>query len=164
MLEDKVKEWGKAKGINVTVVMINQNETTQKVSAAIEAGNMPDALDMGRDLMLLLSKNNRLEGLDDIYKKIGDAHGGWMDSTNRATDPKDFGGKIYVVPGGQIPAHETIMGRTTALQCCGGEHGMFICHGNGWLFVQSGNFGVGELWFIIPTINLFFFTIRWLGS
>lgn len=101
MLEDKVKEWGKAKGINVTVVMINQNETTQKVSAAIEAGNMPDALDMGRDLMLLLSKNNRLEALDDTYKKIGDAHGGWMDSTNRATDPKDFGGKIYGVPFGQ---------------------------------------------------------------
>ena len=37
---------------------------------------------------------------------------------------------------------------------------MFICHGNGWSFVQSGNFGVGELCFIIITMNKFFLTIR----
>lgn len=101
MLEDRVKAWGAAKNVPVTVVMINQNETTQKVSAAIEAGNMPDALDMGRDLMLLLSKNSRLEPLDDLFKSVGDAHGGWMDSTKLATDAKDFGGKIYGVPFGQ---------------------------------------------------------------
>ena len=41
---------------------------------------------------------------------------------------------------------------------------MFICHGNGWLFLQSGNLGAGELWFIIPTINKGFFTIRCFGS
>ena len=41
---------------------------------------------------------------------------------------------------------------------------MFIRHGNGWLFLQSGNLGAGELWFIIPTINKGFFTIRCFGS
>ena len=34
--------------------MINQNETQQRVSAAVEAGTMPSALDMGRGLMLLV--------------------------------------------------------------------------------------------------------------
>ena len=37
---------------------------------------------------------------------------------------------------------------------------MFICHGNGWSFVQTGNFGVGELCFIIITMNKFSLTIR----
>lgn len=101
MLVDKIKEWGKARGVTVDVVMINQNETVQKVSAAIEAGTMPDALDMGRDLMLLLSRGNKLEALDDLYDKIGKDHGGWLDSTERGTNPKDFGGHRYGIPFGQ---------------------------------------------------------------
>ena len=40
---------------------------------------------------------------------------------------------------------------------------MFISQGNGWLFLQSGNLGAGELWFIPPTTNKGFFTIRCFG-
>jgi multiple sugar transport system substrate-binding protein len=80
--------------------MINQNETTQRVSAAIEAGTMPDALDMGRDLMLLLSTTKKLEPLDDVYNSVGTAHGGWLAATDAATNPKDFGGARYGVPFG----------------------------------------------------------------
>jgi multiple sugar transport system substrate-binding protein len=80
--------------------MINQNETTQRVSAAVEAGTLPDALDMGRDLMLLLSQSGKLEALDDIYDTIGKAHGGWLKSADAANDPKDFGGKRYGIPFG----------------------------------------------------------------
>ena len=69
MIEARIRKWGKEKGIEVDVVMINQNETTQRVSAAIEAGTMPDALDMGRDLMLLLSQSSKLEALDDVYDR-----------------------------------------------------------------------------------------------
>ena len=100
MLADRVKQWGQEKGIPVDVVMINQNETTQRVSAAIEAGTMPDALDMGRDLMLLLSQSGKLEKLDDLYGTIGSAHGGWLKSADSANDPKDFGGSRYGIPFG----------------------------------------------------------------
>jgi len=96
----RIQQWGKERGVEVDVVMINQNETVQRVSAAIEAGTMPDALDMGRDLMLLLSKTNKLEPLDDVYSAVGKAHGGWLSATDAATNPKDFGGKIYGVPFG----------------------------------------------------------------
>jgi multiple sugar transport system substrate-binding protein len=98
MLVEKIKEWGKAKGIEVEVVMINQNETVQKVSAAIEAGTMPDALDLGRDFVLLLSKNNQLEAVDDLYKEIGAAHGGWLKPTELLVTGKDFGDKVYGIP------------------------------------------------------------------
>ncbi len=100
MLEDRVKQWGKEKGIEVEVVMINQNETQQKVSAAIEAGSMPDALDLGSGTMQLLSKNGQLEGLDDVFAKIGDAHGGWLDAAKASVDPKKYGGKVWGIPFG----------------------------------------------------------------
>ena len=96
----RIKQWGQDRGVDVDVVMINQNETVQRVSAAIEAGTMPDALDMGRDLMLLLSKSGKIEALDDVYDKVGKAHGGWLAATDAATNPNDFGGKRYGVPFG----------------------------------------------------------------
>src|SRR5438552_8032157 len=100
MQVERIKAWGQARGVDVDVVMINQNETVQRVSAAIEAGTMPDALDMGRDLMLLLSQSGKLEALDDVYDSIGKAHGGWLKSADSANDPKDFGGKRYGIPFG----------------------------------------------------------------
>jgi multiple sugar transport system substrate-binding protein len=100
MLVQRIKQWGNERGVAVDVVMINQNETVQRVSAAVEAGTMPDALDMGRDLMLLLSRNNRLDPVDDVFARIGAAHGGWLPSADAATNPKDFGGKRYGVPFG----------------------------------------------------------------
>ena len=100
MLVDRINQWGKEKNVPVEVVMINQNETTQRVSAAVEAGNLPDALDMGTDLMLLLSQKGQLEVLDDLYTKIGSAHGGWIKSADDSTDPKLFGGHRYGIPFG----------------------------------------------------------------
>jgi multiple sugar transport system substrate-binding protein len=100
MLVQRVKQWGQERGVPVDVVMINQNETVQRVSAAVEAGTMPDALDMGRDLLLLLSRNNRLEPVDDVFTRIGQEHGGWLASADAATSPKDFGGKRYGIPFG----------------------------------------------------------------
>jgi multiple sugar transport system substrate-binding protein len=100
MLVDRIKQWGKERNVPVDVVMINQNETTQRVSAAVEAGTLPDALDMGLDLMLLLSKSGKLEPVDDLYKQIGDAHGGWIKSADDANNPANFGGKRYGIPFG----------------------------------------------------------------
>src|SRR5687768_5026044 len=73
---ERIEQWGEEKGIDVEVVMINQNETVQAVSAAIEAGTMPDALDLGRDFMLLLSQQDELVALNDLYESIGEEHGG----------------------------------------------------------------------------------------
>lgn len=94
----RVEEWGELRGVDVEVVMINQNETVQRVSAAIEAGTMPDALDLGRDFMLLLSQSDQLEPLTDLYAEIGEAHGGWLDSINSVVTSEAFGGEVYGIP------------------------------------------------------------------
>ena len=100
MLVDRIKQWGQERGIPVDVVMINQNETVQRVSAAIEAGTMPDALDMGRDLMLLLSQNNKLEAVDDVYD--ADRRGAWRlaRSADPATTPRTSAVSAMAIPFG----------------------------------------------------------------
>ncbi len=100
MLVDRIEQWGEMKGVDVDVVMINQNETTQRVSAAIEAGTMPDALDMGQGLILQLIQSDQLEILDDLFTEIGAAHGGWIPSVEALTDVPAFNGHRYGIPFG----------------------------------------------------------------
>jgi multiple sugar transport system substrate-binding protein len=94
----RIEEWGELRGIPVEVVMINQNETVTRVSAAIEAGTLPDALDLGWGFMLLLSQTDQLVPLDDTYTEIGEAHGGWLDSIDALMSNEEFGGEIFGIP------------------------------------------------------------------
>lgn len=100
MLEEAINAWGDENGVETEVVMINQNETNQRVSAAVEAGTMPDALDLGLDLLFLLSTTEQLEDLADIYDEIGAAQGGWFQSVADAADPSLLGGIRTGVPFG----------------------------------------------------------------
>ena len=85
LLVDRINQWGQEKGITVDVVMINQNETVQRVSAAIEAGTMPDALDMGSGFMLLLALQGQLEKVADTVA------GGWRRTWRlERTDPECY--------------------------------------------------------------------------
>lgn len=105
MLVDRVTQWGEERGIQTEVVMINQNETVQRVSAAIEAGTLPDALDVGRGFMLLLTQQEQLEPIDDLYTEIGDLIGGWLPAADEATSPDRYGGHRYGIPfslGGNV--------------------------------------------------------------
>ncbi len=98
MLVDRINQWGTEKGITVDVVMINQNETVQRVSAAIEAGTMPDALDMGSGFMLLLALQNQLEKVGDTFDAVGEAHGAWNDPIPSAIAFSELKGDTYGVP------------------------------------------------------------------
>lgn len=97
LLTDTITAWGQANGVETEVVMINQNETVQKVSAAVSSNTMPDALDVGLDLLLLLSRQGVFSTLDDLYARIGDAQGGWFEGPDRATDTTaDAGGRTGI--------------------------------------------------------------------
>lgn len=104
MLVDRIEQWGEERGVDVDVVMINQNETVQRVSAAIEAGTMPDALDVGRGFMDLLALQGQLEVMDDLYEEIG-AEIGWLPAADLATNPERVNGHRYGIPfslGGNV--------------------------------------------------------------
>jgi ABC-type glycerol-3-phosphate transport system substrate-binding protein len=92
LLTDTINAWGAANGVETEVVMINQNETTQKVSAAVSSNTMPDALDLGLGLARLLARQNQFSDLGDLYKTIGDAQGGWFTGPDTASDLTADGG------------------------------------------------------------------------
>ncbi|KQW86216.1 hypothetical protein ASC89_03975 [Devosia sp. Root413D1] len=92
LLTDTINAWGAANGVATEVVMINQNETTQKVSAAVSSNTMPDALDMGLGLARLLARQSQFSDVGDLYKKIGDAQGGWFAGPDTASDLTADGG------------------------------------------------------------------------
>jgi multiple sugar transport system substrate-binding protein len=100
LLVDTINAWGEANGVETEVVMINQNETVQRVSAAVESGTLPDAFDLGLDLLLLLATQGVLTPIDDVYTAIGDAQGGWFPSVADATDTTAIAGGRTGVPFG----------------------------------------------------------------
>lgn len=92
LLVETINKWGSDNGVTTEVVMVNQNETTRQVSAAMAANNMPDALDLQIDLLLLLARQNVLLPIDEIFNRVGAAQGGWYPSIANATDTSRIGG------------------------------------------------------------------------
>ena len=96
--QDQIKSWGKARGIQVDPVLVNQNNLTAQVTASLAAGTLPDALDISSGLMLQLGSKNLLsvQGLtDEMAKK----YGGW-NAAAAVFDDKDYVGKGLGVPYG----------------------------------------------------------------
>ena len=95
---DQIKKWGAEKGIKVDPVLVNQNNLTANVTAALTAGTMPDALDISSGLMLQLGAKN-LVNLQSLYDELGQKYGGWNKAAtnfNAAT----YAGKGLGVPYG----------------------------------------------------------------
>ncbi len=120
LLQEAVKTWGDQNGITTEVVMINQNETVQKVSAAIASNTMPDALDMSLDLLMVLSKQGVFLLLDDVYDSIGKAHGGWFAPVAAATDTSKVAGGRTGIPFGV--SGNLLLRRTDLLKSAGFEN------------------------------------------
>lgn len=100
LLIDNVTSWGKENGIETEVVLINVNEITQKVSAAIASDTLPDVFDVGLELLTLLSRQNVFANVDDVFERIGTAHGGWFEGPARASDMTAVAGNRTGIPFG----------------------------------------------------------------
>lgn len=100
LLGEEIGRWGEANGIETEVVLINQNETVQKVSAAVASNTMPDALDLNVDLLLLLSRQNVFMPVDDVFDSIGNAQGGWFPAVAATTDTTKLAGARTGIPYG----------------------------------------------------------------
>jgi multiple sugar transport system substrate-binding protein len=100
LLVERITRWGADNGVQTEVVMINQNETVQRLSAAIASNTMPDAMDLGLDLLLVLSRQGVFLPVDDLYDGIGKAHGGWFAPVATATDTSPTAGGRIGIPFG----------------------------------------------------------------
>ena len=100
LLVDTINKWGADNGVETDVVMINQNETVQKVSAAVASNTLPDAFDLNLDLLLLLSRQGVFLPVDDLFDAIGKAQGGWFAPVANATDTSKVAGGQTGIPFG----------------------------------------------------------------
>jgi multiple sugar transport system substrate-binding protein len=100
LLVDTINKWGADNGVQTEVVMINQNETVQKVSAAVASNTLPDAFDLNSDLLLVMSRQGVFLNVDDLYDSIGKAQGGWFPAVAQATDTSKLAGGRTGIPFG----------------------------------------------------------------
>ncbi|WP_293853953.1 extracellular solute-binding protein [uncultured Alsobacter sp.] len=100
LLVDTINKWGADNGIQTEVVMINQNETVQKVSAAVASNTLPDALDLSLDLLMLLSRQGVFHTVDEIFDSLGKAQGGWFPAIASASDTSKVAGGRTGIPYG----------------------------------------------------------------
>jgi multiple sugar transport system substrate-binding protein len=117
LLSDTITKWGEDNGVQTEVVMINQNETVQRVSAAVESGTMPDALDLSLDLLMIMSRQNVFVQLDELYNRVGEAQGGWYGSIDLATDTTAVAGGRTGLPFGA--SGNLLLRRTDLLEAAG---------------------------------------------
>lgn len=94
----QVLAWGKSRGIKVEPVLVNQNNLTANVTAAVAAGTMPDALDISSALMLQLGSKN-LQNVQPLVNELGRVYGGW-NAAAANFDKADYAGKGLGVPFG----------------------------------------------------------------
>jgi multiple sugar transport system substrate-binding protein len=97
--------------------MINQNETIQKVSAAVESNTMPDALDLNLDLLLLMARQKVFVPIDVLYDSVGAAQGGWYEAIAAATDTTEIAGGRTGLPFGA--SGNLLLRRTDLLEAAG---------------------------------------------
>lgn len=94
----QILAWGKSKGIKVEPVLVNQNNLTANVTAAVAAGTMPDALDISSGLMLQLGSKNLLN-VQPLVNELGRVYGGW-NAAAANFDKAGYEGKGLGVPFG----------------------------------------------------------------
>jgi multiple sugar transport system substrate-binding protein len=100
-IADSINAWGEANGVETNVELINVNDMNARIAAAVESKTMPDAFDLGLDLLLLLSNQEGiLTPVDDIFASIGAAQGGWFETYEKATDTVAIAGARTGIPFG----------------------------------------------------------------
>jgi multiple sugar transport system substrate-binding protein len=98
--KQRIENWGKELGINVEVVEVNQNDTSRLVASALESKSMPDAMSAGYELMQILQRDGNLAPVTDVYKALGEGHGGWVKAVDKAAHVPAFGEEQYGIPYG----------------------------------------------------------------
>ncbi len=97
-IQDQIKSWAKARGIQVDAVAVNTQNTNPVVTAAAAAGTLPDALDMSASLVLQLGSKN-LRNIQPLIDEMNKLNGGLIGSAEPLNE-KSYAAKGLGVPYG----------------------------------------------------------------
>lgn len=99
---NQIRAWGRLHHVNVEPVPVNQNDLVTKVSAALVAHKMPDALDMSDTLMIQLNHTHNLANLMPLYNQLGQKYGGWLPAAGTEKSYPAYGYGIPYGAGGNV--------------------------------------------------------------
>jgi multiple sugar transport system substrate-binding protein len=95
---DTINAWAKSRGIQANPVLVNQNNLTAQITAALTAKTMPDAFDASSGLMLQLGTKNLLNIQDVLNGLITKYHG--LNPGAAFFNSSDYAGKGLGIPYG----------------------------------------------------------------
>jgi multiple sugar transport system substrate-binding protein len=95
---DQINAWAKTRHINANPVLVNQNNLSAQVTAALTAGTMPDAFDISSGLMLQLGSKNLLN-IQNVVDELGTRYRGYNKAALQFNLPS-YAGKGLGVPYG----------------------------------------------------------------
>src|SRR5688500_8391620 len=78
VMEAKLKEWAGENNVTLNISRDADSNMLTKVMPALESGTLPDSMFVGAGEALQLMNAGGLNTLDDIFKEVGEAHGGWL--------------------------------------------------------------------------------------
>jgi len=93
-----INAWALSRGIKANPVLVNQNNLTSQITAALTAGTMPDAFDAGSGLMLQLGSKN-LVNVQALHDELAAKYGG-LNKAATQFNLSTYGGKGLGVPYG----------------------------------------------------------------
>jgi ABC-type glycerol-3-phosphate transport system substrate-binding protein len=79
IMNTKLNEWAGENNVKIEISRDADSNTLTKVMPALESGTLPDAMFVGAGEALQLTAAGGLDPLNDQFKEVGDAHGGWLD-------------------------------------------------------------------------------------
>ncbi|MCI0565226.1 MAG: extracellular solute-binding protein, partial [Nitrososphaera sp.] len=77
VMDKALNDWAGQNNVTINVSRDADSNMETKVMPALESGTLPDAMFVGAGLALQMMNAQGLAPLDDLFKEIGAAHGGW---------------------------------------------------------------------------------------
>jgi ABC-type glycerol-3-phosphate transport system substrate-binding protein len=78
VMEEKLRAWAADNGVTIEISRDADSNMQTKVMPALESKTLPDAMFVGAGVALQMMDAQGLDPLNDQFKEIGEAHGGWL--------------------------------------------------------------------------------------
>lgn len=78
VMELSIRRWAQDNNVKIAISRDSDGKMRDKIMPALEAGTLPDAMFAGQGEAILMWNAKGIEDVTDLFKEIGDAHGGWM--------------------------------------------------------------------------------------
>jgi len=95
LLGQQMQDWGKANKVEVEYVALPGSDYSQKVTAAVETGAIPDVVMMGGTDSIYYAGQNRLVDLTDVYSSLKGLGGGFWPALLPNVQVND---RLYAIP------------------------------------------------------------------